>query len=276
MGFINDIKDYVKRVFTDKSTYTTIIDEVRNSDLLKKYPVAKSLINHPLVDDYFKRGLNDDHSADSSIEKRIAIAAAEAASKKFGFDRESAVNAGIEAASKLRDARRMALLGEGRITLDEYIKHKKVSWWSRIKGVGKAMLSQAKDFVIDKVKEKGVSYVLTKAAKYIPEPVTKTIAHAIDWGRQIWDVLPSKVKEPIKKAAVQVKDWAVEKAGQVAKNLVSNGSKVAAESVRIISKGCEVAYNTGRSFVRDTYKATVSTFKAVASTVNRAFSFFGF
>lgn len=265
----------IKQFFSDHSDYVTLLNDVRKSEMLDNMPVVKELVNTPIVDDYFKRTLKENYKEDSYLEKSVAVAAAKMASEKFGWNQEKSIEAAIQAAEFLRDARRNYKLAKNEISQLEYQEHKKVSFFGKVWGTAKSLWVNCNGKVKDWVKDKGFSWLLKKAAKYCPVPVVKVATH-------VWDAIPEPAKKLVKEGAKKVADWAVDKLPVVVENLCNAGKEVVVKSAKILAKGYEVAKSVGRAAVsagkkiyegaksvcKTVYESVKSTVKSVASALN--------
>lgn len=250
MGFFSDIFSKVK--------LGNLLDTVRKSEWIKDKPVLNAVLNNPLVDDYFQRNLNQDHKADASFEKKIAVASAKMASQYLGFDKEKSIQVAEKAADFVRDMRRVYQYQQEKISEKEFNQHKEVSWWGKIKGVAKAAWEVGKEKVKDFVAEKGLSWLLKKAVKFIPNPLVQVATH-------VWDLIPEDTKGKIKEGAKKLAKKAVEAIPKVAEK-VWEGTKTVAKTVtKVVEKSIEKAKEIGRK-VKDIAKPVVEVAKTVIKT----------
>lgn len=259
MGLIN----IVKKVLENHSEYLSYLNDLRKSDAIDKLPVAKELLNNPIVDEYFKRNLKEDYKADASLEKRIAIAAAQLASEKFGYDREKSIEVAQKSAEFIRDARRTYKLANNEIKQKEYNTHKKVSFWGKVWGTAKSAWTVCNGKVKDWVKEKGFSYVLKKAAQWCPIPIVNVAA-------RVWDIIPEPIKTVVKEGAKKVTDYVVDKIPVVAEKLYDAGKTVVKTSAKIIAKGAEIAISAGKAVGSVLFEGAKAVCSTVATCIEKA------
>ena len=234
-----------------------LIDTVRRSEWIKNRPILDTVLNNPLVDDYFQRDLGSDHVQDASFEKKIAVTAAKFASEHLGFDREKSVKVATTAADLVRDTRRIYQYQQKKISEQEYNKHKEVSWWARVKGVGKALWEAGKEKVKSWVAEKGISALIKHVAKVIPNPVVQVVTH-------VWDMIPQPIKTVVKEGAKKLAKKAVEAIPVVAEKVWETSKTVAKTVGKVIEKGVEKAIEVGRKVV-EVAKPIIETAKNIAS-----------
>ncbi len=250
MGFFSDVFNKVK--------LGNLFDTVCKSEWIKDKPVLNAVLNNPLVDDYFQRNLNQDHKADASFEKKIAVASAKMASQYLGFDKEKSIQVAEKAADFVRDTRRVYQYQQEKISEKEFNQHKEVSWWGKMKGVAKAAWEVGKEKVKSFVAEKGLSWLLKKAVKFIPNPVVQVAT-------RIWDLIPQPVKEFIKQGAKKLAKKAVEAISKVAEKVWEGAKTVAKTVTKVIEKGIEKAKEIGRK-IMDIDKPVVEVAKTIIKT----------
>lgn len=268
MGFFSDLKA--------KFNCSKVFDTIRKSEFVKNKPILDAVLNNPLVDDYFQRDLNSDTKADASFEKKCAVTTAKVASQYLGLSKEKSKQAALAAADFVRDTRRVYQYEQKKISEKEYNEHKEVSWWGRIKGVAKAAFNVAKDRVIGYVKEKGLSFLLKKAVKYVPNPVLQVAT-------RVWDHIPASAKEIIKAGAKKVAKKALESLPVVVGKVAECAKTVARTTVKVIERGVEKARSIGRE-ISKVPAPVVQTAKSVLESAGeklknagkKVLSFFGF